>query len=306
LAHDIAKRLTLLELVSRRFTEFGIPLEIDRTVVPTDDTTLFTCSGMQRHKGRFEQPDGSGHGSVQSCVRTNDLELVGDGTHLTSFEMVGNFSFGGDDYERSVELWDCLLRDLEIEVTHVTCHPTRGDHRELWTRRGYPVVPLESCRWSDGEIGGFCCEVFVGDLELGNLVNPLGHSTDVGFGLERLLMTWEGKQRVEQTSLFRQDLHPVVSDHVRTLELLRENGVQPGGKGRGYVCRRLVRRILPLIGDPSELPSLTDWIVGEQEHQRQRLKTGRRLWRKFKDRSPEFWRETFGLTPEDLDLLGDE
>jgi hypothetical protein len=145
-------------------------------------------------------------------------------------------------------------------------------------------------------------KVFVGDLEIGNLVNPLGHSIDVGFGFERLLQVLEGKERVQETSLFRQDLHPIVSDHLRALEVMRESGVHPGSKGREYVCRRLVQRILPLVERPEDLPSISDWIGREQENQRQRLKTGRRMW-KFKQRSPEFWRKTFGLTPEDLELL---
>ena len=47
---------------------------------------------------RLRSPDGSAYGSLQCCVRTNDLDLVGDGTHLTSFGMLGNFSFNGPEY----------------------------------------------------------------------------------------------------------------------------------------------------------------------------------------------------------------
>ncbi len=107
------------DVVRRRFEEFGIPLVVDRRVIPNDDSTLFVCSGMQQVRGRFLDPDGGRYGSLQSCIRTNDLELVGDGSHLTYFEMVGNFSFGGLDYEESVELWHAILLDLGVAVTEV-------------------------------------------------------------------------------------------------------------------------------------------------------------------------------------------
>lgn len=298
--YDTAKRESLLDLVRQRFERFGFPLVVDRTIIPEDQSTNFICSGMQQHKCRFSSPDGSKHGSLQSCVRTNDLELVGDGTHLTYFEMLGNFSFGGDDYEHSVELWHSLLSDLKIPVTHITVHPTQDHHEQLWRSKGYLVKPDGSCVWTDGNIGGYCCEVFVGDLEIGNLVNPLGHSTDVGFGFERIFQVLEGKQLVHETSLFRQDLDPVVSDHLRTLLVMRENDITPGGRGRRYICRRLVQRVMQRVDN---LPELSDWLESEKENQVYRLKEGRRCWRKYKDRDEKFWWSTYGLTPEDLEEL---
>jgi hypothetical protein len=48
------------------------------------------------------------------------------------------------------------------------------------------------CVWTDGNVGGFCSELFTPDgVEVGNLVNPLGHSIDVGFGYERILQVIE-------------------------------------------------------------------------------------------------------------------
>ena len=254
-------------------------------------------------KDRFETPDGSKYGSIQSCIRTNDLELVGDGSHLTYFEMIGNFSFGGNDYQVSVELWDSIVRDLGIRVDYVTYHPTRDDHKLLWTRKGYVTKPDETCRWSDGNIGGNCCELFVGDLEIGNLVNPLGHSTDVGFGHERLLQIVEGKTRVDQTSLFRQDVHPIVSDHYRTLICLKQNGITPGSYGRNYICRRLVRRLLDFPNDLEKLTEFKDWIETEQKLVTDRIKTGLRLWRRHRNKSVEWWKETLGIDQELLDII---
>ena len=266
-----------------------------------DDSTLFICSGMQRVKCRFHSPDGGRHGSLQSCVRTDDIDLVGDGSHLTCFEMIGNFSFGGEDYQDSVELWHSILTDLRISVTEVHCFPTRDDHQQLWRKWGYSVVPDSSCVRSDGQIGGHCCELFCGDLEIGNLVNPMGHSVDVGFGWERLHQVVERVEGVDQTSLFDQNLHPVVSDHVRTISIMRENGVVPGNKGRNYVCRRLVRRLLQQI--TSESFPFDDWLSVERELRERNMRQGRRSWKKFRDRPMHFWWETFGILPEEIDFI---
>jgi alanyl-tRNA synthetase len=293
-----AKRL--LSVVSRRFHEFGFSLEEIRSVIPEDDTTLFVCSGMQNLKSRFANPDGSKHGTIQHCIRTNDLDLVGDGSHLTSFRMIGNFSFGGNDYEISVKMWDLILRDLGIEADEVRVHPDREDHRNLFEVLDYSVVDDEECVWSDGEIGGHCCEFFVRGLEIGNLVNTLGHSTDVGFGLERLLQLLENKNRVDETSLFR-SIEPVISDHERTVLLLRENGIEPGSKGRNYVCRRLLRRMLRYEFDP--LPELSDWVERERKYRDDRLKSARGMWRRHGDKPHSWWRETFGILPEEMDLV---
>jgi len=266
----------------------------DRNIVPKDESTLFICSGMQQVKNRFLYPDGSHYGSLQSCIRTNDLELVGDGSHLTYFEMLGNFSFGGHDFETSVELWHCIVKDLKIPVSTVHVHPDRLDHKHMWIKRGYRVINDRTCQWSDGNIHGECCELFSGDLEIGNLVNPLGHSTDVGFGWERLHQIVEKKHRVDQTSLFDQSLDPVVRDHYRTLSVMRESSIKPGPKGREYVCRRILRRVI------DELPGFEDWIESERKLRDEKMKHGRKSYRKFRHKSPEWWYETFGLFPEEL------
>jgi alanyl-tRNA synthetase len=257
---------------------------------------------MQCVRHRFHEQDGGRHGSLQSCVRMDDIKLVGDGTHLTHFEMLGNFSFGNSDYHMSVELWHSILTDLRITETCIHFHPTQINHRRLWEKLGYSTKPDDSCVWSDGKIGGYCCEVYVGHLEIGNLVNPLGISTDVGFGWERILQIVEGKQRVDHTSVFDQSLHPIVSDHSRTLSLMRENGIDPGNKGRNYVCRRLLRRLLPLINSSNRF-EFDDWIKSETELREKSLQQGRRVWRRHKNRPVEFWWETFGVLPEEIELL---
>jgi hypothetical protein len=156
-------------VILRRFEEHGFPLHYDDGIVPEDDTTLFVCSGMQRVRHRFTSPDGSVYGSLQGCVRTSDLGPVGDGTHLTSF--------GGPDYRVSCEMWTRILQGLKIGLEHVHVHPAREDHKRIWRGLGHEVLDDPECVWSDGQIGGHCCEVYSRGAEIGNLVNPLGHST---------------------------------------------------------------------------------------------------------------------------------
>lgn len=62
-----------------------------------DASVLFTVAGMQQFKGFYLNPDTAPSkriASVQPCVRTVDIDEVGDNTHATIFEMLGNFSFG--------------------------------------------------------------------------------------------------------------------------------------------------------------------------------------------------------------------
>jgi alanyl-tRNA synthetase len=290
--------------VLKRFDEHDIPFETNRNLIPSDTSTLFVCSGMQLHKKRFHNPDGGRLASLQSCLRTDDIDLVGDGSHLTYFEMLGNFSFGNHDYADSVDLWHSLVLDLALPVTSVHVHPDRRDHADLWLSHGYPVVPDLDCEWSDGDVGGHCCELYCGDLEIGNLVNPNGGSTDVGFGWERVIQVVEGKSAVHETSLFRSGIPPVLADHERAVIALRENGIEPGNKGRAYVCRRLLRRMLRLIDD--ERFAFDDWLDHERRMREDKLRQARRMWRRHSGKPPEWWWDTLGILPDELIMVARE
>lgn len=111
----------------------------------------------------------------------------------------------------------------------------------------------------------------------------------------------EGKPRIDSTSLFRQDLHPIVRDHIRTIEVFHEQGIEPGGKGRNFICRRLLRRILPLVNSYNFV--FKDWLESENLLRNKSLELGRRKWHKFKDKDDNFFWETYGLTPEDIKIL---
>ena len=290
-----------MEVVVDLFDRYGFLFSEDYSVIPNegDDTTLFVCSGMQRFKNRFHQQDGGRLSTLQSCIRTNDIDIVGDGSHLTNFHMLGNFSFGNNDYEQSVELWHKISNTLSLPITSIHVHP-ESNHRSIWEKLRYRVLDDEECVWGDGDIGGFCCEMYYCNLEIGNLVNTQGHSTDVGFGWERIVQVCENKSRVDETSLFDQSLHPILRDHSRTISVLVDNGVKPGSKGREYVLRRLLRRSMPFV--EKQMP-FQDLLEQERELRDQQFQIGKRMVKRHGEKSDQFWWETFGILPEERKML---
>jgi alanyl-tRNA synthetase len=85
-----------------------------------DRSTLLTSAGMQPLMPFFlgrEQPPAPLLTTVQKCFRTPDIDEVGlDGSHLTFFEMLGNFSFGQYFKEGAIELaWEFVFEHLKLD-----------------------------------------------------------------------------------------------------------------------------------------------------------------------------------------------
>ncbi|MFN8026333.1 MAG: alanine--tRNA ligase [Acidimicrobiia bacterium] len=122
------------------------------SLIPIDDTLLFTNSGMVPFKPYFvgdEKPPYKRAASVQKCVRAggkhNDLEEVGRTTrHFTFFEMLGNFSFGDyfkhDAIHWAWEFYTDVLQ-LDAERLWVTVHTTDDEAEAIW--RDEVGVPQE-------------------------------------------------------------------------------------------------------------------------------------------------------------------
>ena len=87
------------------------------SLIPKDDpSVLLTTAGMQQFKNWFagnEEPKYHRVATVQKSFRTSDIEEVGDATHNTFFEMLGNFSFGGYLKKEAIEYaHEFLIKEL--------------------------------------------------------------------------------------------------------------------------------------------------------------------------------------------------
>ena len=101
-------------------------------LIPENDpSVLFTTAGMQPLVPYLlgeKHPEGTRLTDYQKCVRTNDIEEVGDNRHLTYFEMLGNWSLGDYFKEESIQMsFDFLTKELQIPVEKLSVTVFAGD-----------------------------------------------------------------------------------------------------------------------------------------------------------------------------------
>ena len=90
-------------------------------LIPENDpSVLFTTAGMQPLVPYLlgqKHPEGTRLTDYQKCVRTNDIDEVGDNRHLTYFEMLGNWSLGDYFKEESIQMsYDFLTKELRFMI----------------------------------------------------------------------------------------------------------------------------------------------------------------------------------------------
>ncbi len=119
---------TLKEKYSKFFEEHNHKKIDSASLIPENDpSVLFTTAGMHPLVSFLtgqEHPLGKRIFSVQKCVRTGDIDEVGDAAHLTFFEMLGNWSFGDYFKQEAIELsFEFLIDVLEfsVEKLAITC-----------------------------------------------------------------------------------------------------------------------------------------------------------------------------------------
>ena len=277
-------------------------------VIPENDpSVLFTTAGMQPLVPYLlgqKHPAGTRLTDYQKCVRTNDIDEVGDNRHLTYFEMLGNWSLGDYFKEESIQMsYDFLTQELNIpsEKISVTCFAGDEDcprdevTASCWKKAGIPEERIyyfgkDDNWWIAGEEGpcgpdtemfydtgkpacsencqpscdcGKYVEIwnnvfmeFYKD-EKGNYSKLKQRNVDTGLGLERMTMLLQGKKTPYEIEIFApvmkklEELQKVdnvesrriVTEHLRSSMMIINDGGKPSNVDRGYILRRLLRRM---------------------------------------------------------------
>lgn len=140
-------------------------------LIPENDpSVLFTTAGMQPLVPYLlgePHPAGTRLTDYQKCVRTNDIDEVGDNRHLTYFEMLGNWSLGDYFKEESIQMsYDFLTKELGIPVEKLSVTCFAGDEdcakdevtASCWKKAGIPEERIyyfgkDDNWWIAGETG---------------------------------------------------------------------------------------------------------------------------------------------------------
>ena len=143
--------------IRKRFLEFfrerGHIIVPSSSLIPSDPSVLLTTAGMQQFKPYYtEEADpvkdfgAKNTASIQKSFRTSDIDEVGDETHLTFFEMLGNFSFGGYGKKEAIAYaHEFITKELGLEIGYVTVFagdPSTGSTSSLRASSGQ-VIPAD-------------------------------------------------------------------------------------------------------------------------------------------------------------------
>ena len=307
------------------FENHGHKIIPSAPLIPENDpSVLFNTAGMQPLVPYLlgqKHPSGTRLTDYQKCVRTNDIDEVGDNRHLTYFEMLGNWSLGDYFKDESIAMsYEFLTKELGIpsEKISVTCFAGDEDcskdveSYEAWKKAGIPDERIfffgkDDNWWIAGEEGpcGPDTEMFydTGKPKCSPECNPAcgcgkyveiwnnvfmefykdknGYSklkqknVDTGLGLERMTMLLQGKETPFEIELFSPTMKKleelqsvdsiqsrrIVTEHLRSSIMIISDGGRPANVDRGYILRRLLRRMTRHLNKLGiDLNNLTDII----------------------------------------------
>ena len=290
------------------FKSHGHTIIPSASLIPENDpSVLFTTAGMQRLVPYLlgePHPAGTRLTDYQKCVRTNDIDEVGDNRHLTYFEMLGNWSLGDYFKEESIKMsFEFLTKELGIPVEKLSVTVFKGDEdcpkdevaASCWKDAGILDGHIyyygkDDNWWIAGETGpcGPDTEMFYDTgkpacspdcqpscdcgkyVEIWNNVfmeyfkDEKGysklkqHNVDTGLGLERMAMLLQGKETPYDTEIFKPimdklvelekvdiiESRRIIAEHLRSSMMIISDGGRPSNLDRGYVLRRLIRRMI--------------------------------------------------------------
>ena len=227
------------------FKDHGHAVVPSSSLLPDDPSVLLTTAGMQQFKpyytGKADAMKDFGSkstASAQKSFRTSDIEEVGDKTHLTFFEMLGNFSFGGYFKKESIHwAYEFIVNVLGVSRERMTVTVFAGDESVPFDKESYDIwhkeIGLSEDRikrhgradnfWGPTGSEGPCgptTEIYVDGVEIWNLVfneyycrsdktleKLESPGVDTGMGLERLAVMLQDADNVFETDLF----HDLVS-----------------------------------------------------------------------------------------------
>lgn len=298
-------------------------------LIPENDpSVLFTTAGMQPLVPYLlgeKHPAGKRIADYQKCVRTVDIDSVGDNRHLTYFEMLGNWSLGDYFKEEAIAMsYEFLTKELGInpEKLSVTCFagdedaPRDMEAFNTWKKAGIPEERIyfygkKENWWIAGEEGpcGPDTEMFLDTgkpacsdncqpscdcgkyVEIWNnvfmeyykskngITKLKQRNVDTGLGLERMAMLLQKVETPFDTELFKpvmdklKELEKVddiksrriVAEHLRSSIMIICDGGRPSNIDRGYVLRRLIRRMTRHLSklqiDLAQLGNLIDLTI---------------------------------------------
>ena len=317
-------------------------------LIPENDpSVLFNTAGMQPLVPYLlgqKHPEGTRLTDYQKCVRTNDIDEVGDNRHLTYFEMLGNWSLGDYFKDESIAMSYEFLTDvlgIPNEKLSVTCFAGDEDcprdevAAAAWKKAGIPEERIyyfgkDDNWWIAGDEGpcGPDTEMFydTGKPKCSPECNPscgcgkyveiwnnvfmeyykdkngyrklAQQNVDTGLGLERMTMLLQGKETPFEIEMFAPVMEElekleandliqsrrIVAEHLRSSIMIISDGGRPSNVDRGYILRRLLRRMtrhMNKLGiDLVKLPEIIDIAIDaikelypEVEKNREEIKT---------------------------------
>lgn len=278
-----AKRNLIIEIYQNHSNDFKIPLHINNSCLSPDNTTLFTTSGMQHFKKQYSDTTFKDtFSNIQKCLRLNDLDEIGDGTHFLNFEMIGLFSFREKSLKFSIDFMISFLKKLNLKPDYVTIHPDKiNEWKDLYKDYDFYIKEDSECIWSDGNIGGYCTEFYIDDIEIGNIVNTLGDCIDIGFGLERLLQVSNSLESKTKLQILEET----------SIQLISE-GVNIGHCKQEYILKKLIIESI-FLGSKIKNEQFDKIRFNLKKSYENYLKNKDK--KKFINKSDEFWLDTFGF-----------